>query len=640
FVDIQASHAFITDSPDSGVIGDGSITRGVDVVALGGTVNVESGEYFEDVVVDRSVTVLGDNLPVVHPVDDNDFASVVIEITADDVTIDGLNVVVDRDDASGGIAASNVAQPDVNMSGGSFANLILQNNVVESQGDNVGSFDLVGGLPASAMGIALIANGGTVHSVTLTNNQSVGTQTATVDPTNPFGVSSFTRGIYLGQVMANVTGNTASGIAQDLLVQFASGGTTTIDQNVFLGAGVDISAPNANSPVNITGNSFEPAVVVPGFPPQSLLVRFATDPTSPVTIGGAGGLANTFDDFNFGIVLESSTASILHNTFANVDNGTGPLDPPNDVDFVGSGTAAIWVQAGSAAFIDGNAINGGGMVTGIEIDGGTALVQNNDLTANAIGVRIQNDGVADLGDVVSDRNITGLGSSTGGNDFSGYTTSSPTTGAIVNLNADVVAGPQGAPPDVPAVGNTFDASLTTPALIEDAIYHDVDDNNLGFVEATIVATVTASIDAAEPAMNGLFTVDLGAVNNTGGPITVSYMVAGTATPDSDYTMLTGTVDVPDGQQTAEIDVLVMDDVFVEGPETVVVTLTGTSNVNVGVDATSDTVTIDDNDTSVVSLMGPNDVNEGAVALYPIDITGSIQVGEAITFDIQLTSTEA
>ena len=60
-----------------------------------------------------------------------------------------------------------------------------------------------------------------------------------------------------------------------------------------------------------------------------------------------------------------------------------------------------------------------------------------------------------------------------------------------------------------------------------------------------------------------------------------------------------------GAQTATIDVSgIVDDVLVEGNETVIVTLTGTSDAAVGVNATPATVTIADNDTATLTV---NDV---------------------------------
>ena len=111
-----------------------------------------------------------------------------------------------------------------------------------------------------------------------------------------------------------------------------------------------------------------------------------------------------------------------------------------------------------------------------------------------------------------------------------------------------------------------------------------------------VATVTVAASdpsAAESGSDpGQFTVDLGTINNTGGDITVSYSVGGTATGGgTDYTSLSGSVVIADGAQTATIAVTgIVDDGLLENDETVIVTLTGTDNAAVGFDATPATVT--------------------------------------------------
>ncbi|MEE9395756.1 MAG: tandem-95 repeat protein, partial [Methylococcales bacterium] len=100
-----------------------------------------------------------------------------------------------------------------------------------------------------------------------------------------------------------------------------------------------------------------------------------------------------------------------------------------------------------------------------------------------------------------------------------------------------------------------------------------------------------------------FTVDLGTVNHTGSAVTVNYTVTGTATNGgTDYTSLSGSVSIADGQQTATIDVAgIIDDALVEGNETVIVRLDTTDSGLFTIDGSnnSDTVTVADNDTTAV-----------------------------------------
>ncbi|MDV7188625.1 Calx-beta domain-containing protein, partial [Lutibacter sp. TH_r2] len=81
--------------------------------------------------------------------------------------------------------------------------------------------------------------------------------------------------------------------------------------------------------------------------------------------------------------------------------------------------------------------------------------------------------------------------------------------------------------------------------------------------------------------------------------TVTYEVStsSTATAGDDYTTLTGSVVIPAGQNSALIPVEVLDDLELEGDETVIVTLLSTDNTLIGIDTTESeaTVTIGDNE---------------------------------------------
>src|SRR5262249_4771770 len=122
--------------------------------------------------------------------------------------------------------------------------------------------------------------------------------------------------------------------------------------------------------------------------------------------------------------------------------------------------------------------------------------------ANTIGVRIDG-GIVDLGQTGPGTDITGLGVSTGGNDFTGFTTSSATSGAIVVAATDRVAGPQGLTPqpaDIPAFGNIW--TPTTVAGKEAAVWHDPDvtDGLVRFVDfgtLSLVGTVSLTTTVVE-----------------------------------------------------------------------------------------------------------------------------------------------
>ena len=197
------------------------------------------------------------------------------------------------------------------------------------------------------------------------------------------------------------------------------------------------------------------------------------------------------------------------------------------------------------------------------------------------------------------------GSATGGIDYavlSGTVTISA-GGSSATLSIDVLDDAFVELPETVVVTliNTDHAGVTVGTSNNAATVSIQDD------DPTTVSITASDAGASEPGSDdGAFTVTLdgGKLAPTGG-ITVTYTIAGTATAGADYTSLTGTVTIPAGQSSAVVPVDVLDDNFVEVPETVAVTLTGTNHAAATLHATnkSATVTIasaDDNTTVSVA----------------------------------------
>ena len=85
-----------------------------------------------------------------------------------------------------------------------------------------------------------------------------------------------------------------------------------------------------------------------------------------------------------------------------------------------------------------------------------------------------------------------------------------------------------------------------------------------------LVTISASLDAAEPDTSGQFIVSLAEAAAT--ETVISYTVGGSAMAGVDYAALPGTITIPAGSLSASIDVAVLDDDYLEGNESVVVTL--------------------------------------------------------------------
>ncbi|GAA4356577.1 hypothetical protein GCM10023151_04630 [Kangiella marina] len=139
--------------------------------------------------------------------------------------------------------------------------------------------------------------------------------------------------------------------------------------------------------------------------------------------------------------------------------------------------------------------------------------------------------------------------------------------------------------------------------------------------------------AAEPINNGQFTISLS--NPSSVDTTVTYTVSGTATATDDYTALSGTVTIPAGDTSATVDVTVADDTIVEGAETVVVTLSTTSDGTIDAGSNEATVTIDDNDTAELEVLPTSVVegNNGTVTLnYTVQFANAVTSESEVTFD--------
>jgi hypothetical protein len=151
------------------------------------------------------------------------------------------------------------------------------------------------------------------------------------------------------------------------------------------------------------------------------------------------------------------------------------------------------------------------------------------------------------------------------------------------------------------------ALLTVPA--DAATYTHIFPQASFTADQTILATFKPIVyqlsasdpNAAEPGDNGRFTVTQSAVLNN--PVTVNYNIAGNAGNGTDYALLPGTVDIPAGSKSADIDIAVLDDGLVEAIETVTLALTSVMPGSPGatVDPTPATVTITSDDVYQISI---------------------------------------
>jgi acetyl esterase/lipase len=120
-------------------------------------------------------------------------------------------------------------------------------------------------------------------------------------------------------------------------------------------------------------------------------------------------------------------------------------------------------------------------------------------------------------------------------------------------------------------------------------------------------------------------------NSQGGDLMVTYTVSGTATAGDDYVALPGSVTIPAGQASAQVEVIPIDDDFLETAEMVIVTLEGGSTANVvlaDVEPARPTVSV-----TLSDLDAAEPANSGEFIVWR---TGS--TAEALTVDLLVGGT--
>ncbi|SKB38739.1 Calx-beta domain-containing protein [Maribacter arcticus] len=173
-------------------------------------------------------------------------------------------------------------------------------------------------------------------------------------------------------------------------------------------------------------------------------------------------------------------------------------------------------------------------------------------------------------------------------------------------------------------------------------------SRIGTISILDTDTFTATIEATaataneSPSTNGTFTVDLGAVNNTGASIAVNYTTAGTATPNSDYTTLNGTVQIANGQRVNTITVTPINDTTVEENETVIVSLSTGSRYTIGNPGNA-IVTIVSDDANVARITAIDATaaeSNGAAATgeFTISLSAPNNTGSTMTINYVVSGT--
>lgn len=377
---------------------------------------------------------------------------------------------------------------------------------------------------------------------------------------------------------------------------------------------------------------------------QTVETTITDDETAEATVQATANATEGSADGNFTIALNqvNNTGGTITVTYELLPASTAVAG----THFTAlSGTVDIAVGASSAnVSVDASAFNntefGGDRTVQIGLTGATGASDLSVGSPSAASVLILDDETA----VVS---LSATSGSEGGTIvFTATLSPANNTGSALVFDLDDIGGSATATSDYTAFGaasitiaNTATTGTHAVDLAADGVLEATTESVVGGIQAstlptavtidplaaTAAATITdldeASVtvgasDAAEPSTAGSFVLTLDKANNTGSAIAVSISVTGTAGAGSDYTTLAGSASIADGSAVANLALTPIDDLDIEGDETVIVTLTGTdfARASVGIPAAA-TVTITDNETAAITVTTPDDTTDedGATA---------------------------
>jgi hypothetical protein len=237
-------------------------------------------------------------------------------------------------------------------------------------------------------------------------------------------------------------------------------------------------------------------------------------------------------------------------------------------------------------------------------------------------------------------------------------TLSAASGRQVTVHYAVTAGTATAGQDFIAGSGTltFPAGSTSQTIDVPVVPDSLDE-----ADETVVATIDAPTNATISASNDISTIvdddpppsvsvaDASVPEGTGGPstilhipvtlsaasgrqVTVLYAVAaGTATPNQDFTPVSGTLTFAPGETSKTIDVSIVPDDVDEPNKTVIATIGVPTNATIGTSTATGTIVDDDHPTIVIDTVSRAEGNGGLTAFdFPVRLSNSSE--RTITVD--------
>lgn len=174
-----------------------------------------------------------------------------------------------------------------------------------------------------------------------------------------------------------------------------------------------------------------------------------------------------------------------------------------------------------------------------------------------------------------------------------------------------------------ATGLTYTIGAPNAATV------NITDNDAGNLNLEVAASQP---NAAEPATHGEFMISIADGKRTAEPLSIQYTISGSAVAGTDYQAITGTITIPAGENSIPVPVQVIDDILVEDPETVIMSITGgqstSFNYTAGA-ANQATVTITSEDIPTGDLTITKEIVTPAAGPY--------RIGQEITYRITVSN---
>ncbi|MCX7427749.1 MAG: right-handed parallel beta-helix repeat-containing protein [Planctomycetia bacterium] len=424
--------------------GIGRIQEGVNLAAIGGTVNVEAGAYAERLNVNRSLTLLGARagqdargrtgaetvVTEVGLATPNPDVLIEVPLGVNGVTIDGFTLSGDPTNPTADTSA-------IRAWGNS---LTVANNIIS------GRYGLIykGGQTLTVDHNAFTVNKTGVAVQPLPAGNVTITSNRFLPGTSP---ASDAQAIYLtGVTGGDVSHNAATGFVGGALNGSNNRGVDaahplTIHENTFTNNKSGVSLWGGTCFVDISGNVIDGSAVA-------------------------------------GISVKGQDIAITDNEITDSPAATGIVIEHHALDSL-------------RIAVEDNTVNG--VAVGIAANGAAGIVEvkleDNDLTGNGVGLLVQGNALVDAGE--------GSLGSLGNNTLTGYTDGVVAGNyAIKNLNLTVAAGGTGV--GVSARNNIFGAYVD-PSVIENYLYDDTDDASrtaidFGNAQGRVAAASTVYVD--------------------------------------------------------------------------------------------------------------------------------------------------